>query len=178
LALAAVPGPPALAEDPCAGDVQRLCPGVKFGSGRVTACLRDRLESLSAACRAKLDADAVQARRLVEAFGRDCRADVAQYCAGVEPGRGRVLGCLAQHQIEVSSACQVMLNRFAEARERIEALKKACTDDVRNLCPEVSPQAGLLLECLQANEARVTGVQRRRAAPGRRRRASWTSARR
>jgi hypothetical protein len=156
MSLAAAAGPPAAAEDPCAEDVQRLCPGVKAGGGRVTRCLRDRLDGLSAACRAKLDAGALEARRVVEAFGRACRADVEQYCADVEPGRGRVLGCLAQHQIEVSSPCQAELGRFAEARERIEALKEACAGDVQNLCPEVPPQAGPLLECLQANEARLS----------------------
>lgn len=154
MSLAAVP--PALAEDACAEDVQRLCPDVKVGGARVTRCLRDRLDSVSAACRAKLDAEALEARRQVEAFGRACRADVGQYCAGVEPGRGRVLGCLAQHQLELSSPCQAELNRLSEARRRIAALREACAGDVANLCPEVPPQAGQLLACLQANEARLS----------------------
>jgi hypothetical protein len=148
--------PPAHAEDPCAEDVQRLCPDVKLGGARVTRCLRDQLDRVSATCRARLDADAAAARRLVEAFGRACRADVSRYCAGVEPGRGRILGCLAQHQVEVSPPCQAELDRLAEARRRIEALREACAGDVRDLCPEVPPRAGPLLECLEANEARLS----------------------
>jgi cysteine rich repeat protein len=156
--LAVLASPPALAEDPCADDVQRLCPDVKLGSSRVARCLRENEPKLSAACRAKVDADAQKARSVLEEFGRACRADVDQYCPGVEPGGGRVLGCLAQHQLELSSSCQAQLNRFTDARERVAAFREACSAEVATLCEGVPKQAGPLLDCLQANEARLSGA--------------------
>ena len=146
----------ARAEDPCADDVKQLCPEVKPDSARVVGCLQEHEARLSVACREKLDADTLKARRFVEEFGRSCRADMDQFCAGVEPGGGHVFGCLAQHQLELSPSCQAWVNRMAEARERITAFRSACTADLERLCKGVPPQAGPLLECLQANEASLS----------------------
>ncbi|HEU4381948.1 MAG TPA: cysteine rich repeat-containing protein [Anaeromyxobacteraceae bacterium] len=150
--------PRALAQDACAEDVQRLCPDVKPGSSRIARCLRENEAKLSASCRARVEADASKARSIIEEFGRACRTDVDQFCPGVEPGGGRVLGCLAQHQLELSPACQAQLDRFADARERVAAFRQACRAEVASLCEGVPPQAGPLLECLQENEARLSSA--------------------
>jgi hypothetical protein len=142
----------ALAEDPCAADVRQFCPDVKAGSTRISSCLRENQARLSATCREKLAADALRARKFIEEFGRTCRPDMEQYCAGVEPGGGRVCGCLAQHQFELSSSCEAEVIRITEARERIGAVRNACKADVERFCKGVPPQAGPILECLKANE--------------------------
>jgi hypothetical protein len=36
---------------------------------------------------------------------RYCKADVARLCPGVEPGGGRIIGCLKAHKEEVSIGC-------------------------------------------------------------------------
>jgi len=64
-----------------------------------------------------------------------------------------VLGCLSQHQVEISTPCQVELRRLTEARDRVEDLRSACAADVQRLCAGVPPRAAPLLECLEANEA-------------------------
>ncbi len=156
LLLGIVPAPPALAEDPCAADVRQLCPDVKPGGTRLATCLRENLARLAPTCREKLDADALRARRFIQDFGTACRSDLEQYCAGVEPGGGRVFGCLAQHQFELTSSCESLVSRLVEARERVAAFRKACTADAESLCQGVPRQAGPLLECLQANEARLS----------------------
>jgi hypothetical protein len=43
-----------------------------------------------------------------------CEADVAKLCAGIQPGGGRILQCLAQHKSEVSDACK---QAVAKARQ-------------------------------------------------------------
>ena len=144
------------AVDPCAVDMRRFCPDVKPGSGRVVGCLRANEASVSDACRARLDANALRARAFIEEFGRSCRRDVDRLCPGVDPGGGRVIGCLHQHQPELSATCQGEMTRIADARARVEAFKGACQDDVEALCKDVPPLAGPLLECLQANEARLS----------------------
>jgi hypothetical protein len=156
LALGVVAVPRADAADPCAADVRQFCPDVKPESGRITSCLRQNQAQLSATCREKLDADALRARKIIEAFGRACRPDMEQFCASIEPGGGRVFGCLAQHQVELSSACEAQVTRISEARERVAAVRKACWADVERLCQGVPPQTGPLLECLEANQASLT----------------------
>jgi hypothetical protein len=156
LGLGMVPASPAHAEDPCAADVRQLCSDARPGSPRISSCLRENQARLSATCREKLDADALRARQFIQEFGKACRSDLEQFCAGVEPGGGRVFGCLAQHQFELSSSCDAFVTRIAEARERIATVRSACTADVERLCQGVPPRTGPILECLKSNEARLS----------------------
>jgi hypothetical protein len=36
---------------------------------------------------------------------RYCKADVARLCPGVQPGGGRIIGCLKAHKEEISIGC-------------------------------------------------------------------------
>jgi len=48
-----------------------------------------------------------------------CREDVRQLCRDVTPGQGRIVRCLAEHQIEVSESCRsAMLERRMERQQR------------------------------------------------------------
>jgi hypothetical protein len=40
------------------------------------------------------------------AVRRACQADVEQLCASVEPGGGRIVQCLREHQDRVSNGCK------------------------------------------------------------------------
>jgi hypothetical protein len=144
------------ADDPCADDLRQFCPDVKPGSGRVLDCLRSNEPRLSVACRARLDANAQKAKAYIQEFGRSCRTDVDRYCPGVDPGGGRILGCLRQHQFELTPTCQGEMTRIADARDRVDTLRNACRADAESLCGDVPRQAGPLLECLQANEAKLS----------------------
>ncbi len=156
LAVGVAAAPRASAEDPCAADVRRFCPDAEPASAVLTGCLREHETRISASCREKLDSDAIRARKFIEEFGRSCRPDVEQFCGGIEPGQGRVLGCLAQHQVELSPACEAEMKRINEARERVASVRRACTADVERLCQGVPSRTGPLLECLRANEARLS----------------------
>jgi hypothetical protein len=149
-------GLPALAQDPCAADVQRLCPDVEVGSSRVAVCLRANTEKLTASCRERLDANALKGRRMIEAFGRACSKDVQEFCPGVEPGEGRVLRCLEQRQLELSASCQTQLILYARARERVERFRSACIADLERLCKGVPRRAVPLRECLEAHESQLS----------------------
>ena len=144
------------AVDPCAEDVIRLCPGVKPGGGRVTACLRQHEASLGQACRDKVDRENERARQFIREFGQACKGDIERVCPAIEPGGGRVIGCLGQHQLELSNGCQAVLERISAARERVEAFNRICGADVRRLCAGVPEQAGPLLECVEAREAEIS----------------------
>ena len=36
---------------------------------------------------------------------RYCKADVARLCPGIQPGGGRIIGCLKAHKEEISIGC-------------------------------------------------------------------------
>jgi len=38
-----------------------------------------------------------------------CQSDVKKFCQGIEPGEGRILGCLKEHREQVSETCKVRL---------------------------------------------------------------------
>ena len=40
-----------------------------------------------------------------------CETDVPKVCPGVQPGGGRIVQCLVQHQNEVSEACKQALTK-------------------------------------------------------------------
>ena len=44
-----------------------------------------------------------------------CKADVEKLCAGIQPGGGRIAGCLKQNEAQVSPACK---DALAKAREK------------------------------------------------------------
>jgi hypothetical protein len=86
----------------CEGDVFAFCQGVPRGQGRIAACLGARWDDLSSTCR-----DAVaEASEKVRRFASDCADDASRYCAGVQPGGGRVFACLKLQESRVSTRCR------------------------------------------------------------------------
>ena len=80
-----------------------------------------------------------------------CKADVEKFCAGLQPGQGRILQCLAQHEADLSAGCKQKRDSF---REQMEEIRAACEADVRKFCSDVRPGDGRIVRCLQqhANE--------------------------
>lgn len=40
-----------------------------------------------------------------------CKADVEKLCPGIQPGGGRIAGCLKQNEAQVSAACKEAMGR-------------------------------------------------------------------
>lgn len=102
---------PAQRQDPCAGDVKRLCAEVQTGAGGVLRCLRRHGSELSSDCK-----QAIAAMAHLGGMGRQagsetdaCRADMQKYCAGIEPGQGRIRACLREHINQVAEECKIVL---------------------------------------------------------------------
>jgi hypothetical protein len=41
-----------------------------------------------------------------------CKSDVARLCPGVQPGGGRIIGCLKAHKMEMSVGCAQALQKM------------------------------------------------------------------
>lgn len=41
-----------------------------------------------------------------------CGADIKQFCSNVQPGSGRIITCLEQHQAEVSAGCHQLIEKY------------------------------------------------------------------
>ena len=50
----AADAPPAAVVDACKADVEKLCPGVQPGEGRIAACLKGKHRQMSDGCKAAI----------------------------------------------------------------------------------------------------------------------------
>jgi Cysteine rich repeat len=41
-----------------------------------------------------------------------CKSDIARLCPGVQPGGGRIIGCLKAHKMEMSVGCAKALQKM------------------------------------------------------------------
>ena len=67
-----------------------------------------------------------------------------------------MIGCLTQHQVDLSPSCQSEMKWFDETRERVATVRRACSADATRLCGTVPHHAEALIECLEMNEARLS----------------------
>jgi Cysteine rich repeat len=70
-----------------------------------------------------------------------CKQDVEAFCAGVQPGGGRIYQCLNEHKDEISSTCKA---RLADLR----ATGGECKEDIEKFCAAVPHTKGMLAKCL------------------------------
>jgi Cysteine rich repeat len=87
----------------------------------------------------------------VPALGADhpCQADVEKFCAGVQPGQGRILQCLKQHEADLSAECKQKRDSF---REQMEEIRAACEADAKKFCSGIRPGAGRIAACLKSHQ--------------------------
>jgi hypothetical protein len=76
-----------------------------------------------------IGSSAVAERAASERPLRACLADVKKNCANVDPGEGRIAGCIKDHVKDLSAPCQNLLSRAAAAKE-------ACAADVKQKCSD------------------------------------------
>ncbi|GFR46876.1 hypothetical protein Agub_g8517 [Astrephomene gubernaculifera] len=127
----------------CKSDAQTLCDGVKFGGGRVQACLRDKRMQLSWGCEEQLfrqeleDADDI---RLSVRLYTKCIREKRKFCAEVQPGSARVKDCLEAHRDDdgFGKECREEVDKMIEQRVRDfrldSRLKRTCGSDIYNMC--------------------------------------------
>jgi hypothetical protein len=105
-------GSRASAEEPllCADDIEKFCIEIKPGGGRVINCLKAHEAELTASCREKM----CELQGFIQGCEQACAGDIAQFCKKVEPGGGRIVKCLREHEKELSSECSSKLDMIGK----------------------------------------------------------------
>ena len=98
----------------CRDDVQRLCPGVPPGGGRIGRCLREQAAKVSAPCKQAIVA--MRARGGREQAGGACRDDVARLCPDAAGDRNALRQCVRAHARELSDGCRNALAALRRQR--------------------------------------------------------------
>lgn len=156
----------------CSGDRDRLCSDVGFGGGKAKACLSEKMKELSTDCQREIfrrDVEDAEDVRFNKVLSEACASDKVRFCASVEPGRARVLGCLEDHKehAEFSERCKGELLKYVARRStdwRLDfRLRTLCWSSVETTCQDVIKQdtgasiyapfelSGMVLECLKEN---------------------------
>ena len=77
-----------------------------------------------------------------------CAADAKKFCGDVQPGGGRIAGCMKSHEAELSPACQ-------KAMQRTEEVWDECKADAGKFCKGIRPGQGRILACLKSHESEL-----------------------
>jgi Cysteine rich repeat len=99
----------------CKNDVEKLCPKTHPGPERAS-CMKAHESEVSPECK-KFYREMQERRQesltnhppggggpMKEARSA-CQSDMEKFCQGVQPGDGRIIACLQQHQADLSPAC-------------------------------------------------------------------------
>ena len=73
-----------------------------------------------------------------------CKADREKFCAGIQPGDGKLGECMKQHEAELSPECT------AERKERQEMRKNVrmnCTAEIGKFCADGEKGQGGVMKC-------------------------------
>ena len=103
----------------------------------------------------------VAEQNLVKSIANGCKMEIEKYCDQVTPGKGRILACLYAYQDKLSGRCEYALYDAAAQLERFTAdlsyIVNECVNDMNRLCSSVPAGEGRLLQCLEKNDAQVSG---------------------
>jgi hypothetical protein len=90
----------------CAADLEKLCPGIPPGQGRLRNCLREHINDVSTSCLVRLAKFAE-----VRGFNKECSAYLRQQCGRVERGGGQFGACMTSAIASLSDTCKEALAR-------------------------------------------------------------------
>lgn len=85
-----------------------------------------------------------------------CIVELEKLCEGTEPGGGR-RKCFKDNENKLSPVCQRQMDDMAaRIKEDMQHFRTACAGDVKQLCPDVHPGGGNVLQCLEENYKEVS----------------------
>jgi hypothetical protein len=84
-----------------------------------------------------------------------CTGEIRTYCPDVQPGGGRIMKCLKEHESKLSPTC---MQRMHDLEDYVRGPMGACRDDWAKFCyhPRASTERQGIMECLQANRMQLS----------------------
>ena len=98
----------------CADDIEKYCKEIKPGGGRLLNCLKEHETELSGSCRGKIG----ELLGIINDCEQACSGDISQFCKEVQPGGGRIVKCLREHDKQLSRQCTEKLEMIGKRFER------------------------------------------------------------
>lgn len=77
---------------------------------------------------------------------KPCAVEIENYCKNVQPGEGRIVQCLQDHDSELSTVCR---EKVKAVMLKVGEAKQACAKDISKFCAGVTPGGGRLIKCLK-----------------------------
>jgi cysteine rich repeat protein len=93
---------------------------------------------------------------------RPCMDELEKFCKDVQPGEGRIIKCLQEHDRDLSAVCR---DKVQSILNRLEDAKQACAPDIGKFCPNVVPGGGRLIKCLTPHFEELTPACKEKAGP-------------
>jgi hypothetical protein len=94
----------------CCDDIEKYCKEIKPGGGRIMNCLKAHETELSVSCRGKIG----ELQGIITDCEQACAGDIAQFCKEVQPGGGRIVKCLREHDKQLSPSCSAKLEMIGK----------------------------------------------------------------
>jgi hypothetical protein len=88
--------------------------------------------------------------------------ELQKFCKDVEPGEGRIMRCLQEHDRDLSTACR---DKVKSITRRLVEAKQACAPDIGKFCADVVPGGGRLIKCLAPHFDELTPACKEKAGP-------------
>ncbi|MBK8274991.1 MAG: cysteine rich repeat-containing protein [Nitrospira sp.] len=92
-----------IAEVRCDAHVQEFCPDSLTGDER-RRCVTQRMRQFDQSCQQIVRQRMIR-WKAADGYRLACSADATRMCQTVEPGEGRILACLQEHEQDLSEAC-------------------------------------------------------------------------
>jgi len=92
----------------CDEDIKQHCDGLGDSADKVFMCLAAYEEQLTAECKRGILEAALSIKMGAAALDYSisaCESDADKYCLDVQPGEGRMIGCIKANESGVSAAC-------------------------------------------------------------------------
>jgi hypothetical protein len=77
-----------------------------------------------------------------------CGEDISRVCAGIQPGEGRITGCVREHFTKLSASCRNALISGV-------TITKACQADYQLKCAGIEPGGGRSQACMKDHFAEL-----------------------
>jgi hypothetical protein len=106
------------------------------------------------------DVTAVMEGELSAQVLEGCSSELAQYCAEVTPGEGRLLACLYAHGDKLSGQCDYALYdaavRLEQAVGAVTYVASECRSELDTLCADVEVGEGRVAQCLKDHASQLS----------------------